>query len=200
MFALIESPVIHKRTEGTLVNLFTNPSAVWEAWKGGKPNELGDTGEIILNLDNSNLIHLLPQNIIMAIQSSKRKIIRKSFPDNSEIIIINMAGSQDRKGVCKVFCWGLRYVTGSQMGFWQFEWNSPLIRFSGYRNSFLNGNTALFSYNLGEFRILRLLTSEPTKPLIFQGVEIIPDEVVETSKYSKEEEKWEFYLPLKNRR
>lgn len=200
MFALMKSPVMYKKAKGTLINSLINPSVIYEAWKGEKPAELEDMGEVILNLNNKDLIHLLPQDLIEAIQNPKRNIIQKSLSDSNEIIIINMAGSQDRKGVCKVFYWGFRYTTVSQMGFWQFEWNSPLIRFSGRRGSFTSGNLALFSYEPKDFRILRLLTSEPAKPLMFQGVEIKPDEVVETSKESKEQEKREFYLPLSKRR
>lgn len=198
MVVLIESLKIYEMVGMKIVNFLINPFAVWETWKGGKTVEPGEIGEVILNQNNLGLIELLPPNIATAIREPKRKVTRKKL-SGDEIFIINTGiFPQNKVGVCKVYHWGLRYTTGTEMGRWKFEWGSSQILFSGRRNSFLNGNTAIASYDLGDFEVLILWTSEPEKPLIFQDVEIKPKKVVETK--SKEEEKEAFRSSLKSRR
>ena len=196
MFALIKSPEIYKRAEQSIINFLLNPFAVLEMWKGEKPTELEEVGEVILNQNNLDLVKLLPLNVVAAIKEPKREIIRKRIYGD-EICVINTAvWSQNRIGECRIFHWGFRYITGTKFGFWQFEWNSSTVRFSGRRNSFFSGTNGLFFYQIGEFQILRLLTSEPDKPLIFQDTVIKPKEVVFAT---LKEEMWEFYLPLRKR-
>lgn len=195
MFAFIKSPVIYKSAEEMLVNFLINPSAVLRFWRDEKLTE-ADVGEIILNRQNESMVKLLPTRIATAIQNCKRKTYQ-SLSDRNEIVIIYTANCpQIQAGECGISYWGFRYITSSKLGYWQFEWGAPFVRFCGHRNSFLSGTNGLFSYKLGEFRILRMLTSEPNKPLIFQGAEITPDEVV-LANFEKERE--EFYLPLKYR-
>ncbi len=194
MFAFIKSPVIYKSAEEMLVNFLINPSAVLRFW--GDERLEADVGKIILNQDHESMVKLLPNRIATAIQNCKRTTYQ-SLSDRNEIVIINTANCpQIKAGECGISYWGFRYITSSKLGYWQFEWGAPFVRFCGHRNSFLSGTNGLFSYKLGEFRILRMLTSEPEKPLFFQGAEMTPDEVVLAD---FEEEKTEFYLPLRKR-
>lgn len=195
MFALIESQIIYDKAEKGIINFLVNPSAILENWEGEKPSEV-NLGKVILNQRNLDLIKFLPLNIATAIKNPKREIIKKSL-DGHEIVLINTAVyPQPKTGVCKIFDWGFRYQTGSNKGFWQFEWGRPLIRFCGRRNSFIRGSNGLFSYKPEEFKIIRLLTSTIDQPLIFQDTQIAPDEVVLAT---LEEERKEFYLPLRKR-
>ena len=197
MFVLFKSPVIYKRAEEMLVNYLTNPSAVLSFWRNKYLKE-EDVGEIIVNLENESMIELLPVHIAEAIKTCKRKNY-ELLPDRNEIAIIKTTRCpQAKAGECEIFYWGFRYITTSGLGFWQFEWHEPFIRFCGRRNSFLMGTNGLFSYNFGDFRILRMLTSEVNMDLIFQGAKITPDEVV-LADFEFEEEKTEFYLPLRKR-
>ncbi len=200
MFALIESPEIYKRAEETLVNFLINPSAVLEAWgneNGVRPNETRSVGKIFLDPSKTGQLKSLPTRISEAISNCHRVTLQHLL--GKEILDIKTAIWSDqvnKVGICKIFPWGFRYRTGSGMGLWQFEWDAPLFHFLGHRNSFLRGVNGLFSYKPEDLEILRLLTSKPNQPLIFQGIDITPREVVLVS---SEEQRKEFYLPLKRR-
>ncbi|MEK7103834.1 MAG: hypothetical protein AAB842_00350 [Patescibacteria group bacterium] len=199
MFAIIESVDIHRRVMEAITRYFVDPSAFLNTWN--KANGLAkDSGEVFIDIRKLNLLELLPEDLFLAIRNSKRPINEKALMGNMIIAVQTIPCSEHGGGECKIFPVGIRYVTRFKNGFWSFEWEAPLIRFSGHRRSFLSGSNGLFSYASGEFRVIRLLTSEPNIPLIFEGEEIKPEQLVGIPKEDrgfKEEEKREFYSSLK---
>ena len=190
----IRSEKVASQAWSSLLSIFINPKEVAKLreknqWPNISTDTLNQITSSVERVDGGIWVNItvpfadLPNDFQGVFSSFGRRIKEVEETDEEWVVKIgcsNWPTWANMAGHAYLYSDHWEYVTGSEKGRWIFDYDSDVIVFSGYRNSFLRGQNDMFVWLAEDIEVLEIATSMPSMRLIFKGVDITPEVVRQT--------------------